>query len=108
MAIKRAELEAEQSQTAIELARLQAWLAAMQNIIAAFEEQCQLQNQIAENMMTRFDLGRGNLTEVTEGYLAAKDCSLNVIRNRADYFTRYHDLSKLNGTLATLIMGDKQ
>lgn len=108
MATKRAELEAEQSQTAIELARLQDWLAAMQNIIAAFEEQCQLQNQIAENMMTRFDLGRGNLTEVTEGYLAAKDCSLTVIRNRADYFTRYHDLSKLNGTLATLIMGDKQ
>lgn len=107
MATKRAELEAEQSQTSIEVARLQSWLASMQNIIAALEEQCQLQNQIAENMMTRFDLGRGNLTEATEGYLAAKDCSLTVIRNRADYFARYHDLSKLNGRLATLIMGDR-
>jgi hypothetical protein len=59
-------------------------------------------------MLTRFELGRGNLTEVTDGYLAAKDCSLTVIRNRADYFTKYHDMSRLNGTLAAWIMGDKQ
>lgn len=108
MATKRSELEAEQSQTQIELGRLQAWLSSMQDIIASYEEQCQLQNKIAENMLTRFELGRGNLTEVTEGYLAAKDCSLTVIRSRADYFTKYHDLSRLNGTLAAWIMGDKQ
>lgn len=107
METKRAELNAEQSQTEIELGRLRAWLASMQDIIASLEEQCQLQNQIAENMMARYDLGRGNLIEVTEGYLAAKDCSLTVIRNRADYFTKYHDMSKLNGTLVTLIMGNK-
>lgn len=107
VATKQAALEAEQSQTKIELERLQGWLTSMQEIIAAFDEQCQLQNRIAENMMTRFEFGRGSLTEVTEGYLAAKDCSLTVIRNRADYFTRYHDLSKLNGTLANLILGGK-
>lgn len=108
MATKQAELEAERSQTEIELGRLQAWLGSMQEIIASFEDQCRLQKQIAENMMTRFELGRGSLTEVTEGYLAANDCSLTVIRNRADYYARYHDLSKLNGTLAHLIMDGRQ
>jgi outer membrane protein TolC len=108
LATKQAELEAEQAQTDIEIDRLQSLLASMQTIVASIEEQCLLQSKIAENMLARFDLGRGNLTEVTEAYLAANECSLTVVRNRADYFTRYHDLSRLNGTLANLIMGAKQ
>jgi outer membrane protein TolC len=105
---KQAELEAEQAQTQIEIDRLQALLASMQTIVASMEEQCRLQNRIAEDMLSRFDLGRGSLTEVTEAYLSATECSLTVVRNRADHFTKYHDLSRLNGTLANLIMGAKQ
>jgi outer membrane protein TolC len=108
LATKQAELEAEQAQTDIEIDRIQSLLASMQTVVASIEEQCLLQSKIADNMLVRFDLGRGNLTEVTEAYLASNECSLTVVRNRADYFTRYHDLSRLNGTLANLIIGTKQ
>lgn len=104
---KQAAVQAEKAETQLELGRLQAWLASMRDIIASFEQQCAIQHQIADSIQTRFSLGRGSLTEVTEGFLSAQDCSLAVIRNRADYYTKYHDFSKLNGTLAALIMDRK-
>lgn len=104
---KRAELTAERIQTDTELERLGTWLLSMYEIIKSLQEQCGVQTQIAESMVTRFELGRGSLSEVVESYLAANDCTLTVVKNRAEYFTRYHDLSRLNGTLARLVLGEK-
>ena len=107
LAGKSAELDSEKAQTAMEIVALRAGLASMKDIVAAVEVQCQLQRQIADSLLARFELGRGALVEITESFLSANDCSLTALQSRADYFTRYHELSRLDGTLARLILKEE-
>lgn len=100
---KSAELDAERQKTDIEIQGLRAGLKSASMIVTAKEAQCQLQRQIAESTRVRFDLGRGTLTEVTESFLSANDCLLMTLHSRMDYFTRYHELKRLDGTLVRLI-----
>jgi outer membrane protein TolC len=103
MQTKRAELDAEKALVQTEYRRLTGMMASLDTIIFSMHEQCQLQSQIANNMLKRLQLGRGSVLEVTESYLSSQECALSLIRNRADYFFKYHELSRLNGTLAALI-----
>jgi outer membrane protein TolC len=100
MLAKRSELDAEKSLTKTEQKRLNGTLRALDEIIFSMNEQCKLQSQIANNMLTRLQLGRGSVLEVTESHLSSQECLLSVIKNRSDFFFKYHDLSRLNGTIA--------
>lgn len=104
LATKRAELMVEKAQTSMEQTRLRQLLAATEEIIRSMNEQCQLQSRLADDILVRFDLGRGTLTEVTEVYLASLDCSMGVVRTRADFYLKHHDLSRLNGAIASLVL----
>jgi len=99
------ELRALEHQQSLSVQRLRLYVKSKAAYIEKKQRQCDQRAEVLVKTTERYELGRGDVNDVLESDLALNTCKADLSEAKATIYRKYHQLSRLNGTLSKLYGG---